>query len=123
MRHAILKAIVVLSGVGISACASAQPPEPARFTNPDSATLAKVTARLSEALGRSRIELGAMDFANTTTVSVLPPPVDALDGRSPARPELFDVVLHNGRCALIARSDGRMIPLDAVACTPFSIRK
>jgi hypothetical protein len=113
VRNGLSLAFVAL----LAACATSSGPTPARLTNPDAQTLARVKAVLARALSRNVVELGAVDFATSSTIPVLPPPLAPFDGRSLATPVLFDIVKDGSACRLVSRSDGKAFALDGVACT------
>lgn len=102
-----------------SACQSAPPSEPAVLSADDNETTAAVKAVLARALGVASVTLGPGDPTREPTLVVLPPPLGPLEGRSLARPVLFDIVLRGGRCQLMRRDNGEAYALDGVSCRRF----
>lgn len=99
-----------------SACQSAPPAEPAVLSAGDAETIAAVKVALARALGVASVELGPGDPTTEPTLAVLPPAPGPLEGRSLARPILFDIMLRSGRCYLVRRDSGQAYALDGVSC-------
>lgn len=99
-----------------SGCVTNASPQPAQLTNTDAQTMARVKAVLGNALGTNLVELGASETANGPVFSVLPAQLRDFDGRSLAKPVLFDLVKAGSACFLVARSNGQSYPLKDVAC-------
>ncbi|MEO1135165.1 MAG: hypothetical protein AAFW68_00980 [Pseudomonadota bacterium] len=84
----------------------------------DPQNIAALKAVLAQAVGRARIELGPGDLTQTSTISVLPPPLGPNETRSPARPTQFDLVIDRGQCFVIRREDGARFAAEGVGCRP-----
>ncbi|MEQ8557196.1 MAG: hypothetical protein RIB03_02675 [Henriciella sp.] len=107
---------VVAACLLTSACQTASGRAPAHLQTADEATLSRVKAVLSKAVGRAQIKLGPEDLTESSTVSVLPPPLGEHETHSTAMPTVFDLVTNGGDCYLIARESGRSYRLDGVDC-------
>lgn len=111
MKYRILS---VSALAGLAACQSV--PKPAVLTDTSPETVAAVTQALADAVGRAQVELGPVDFATDTSVSVLPPRPGPLEGNSTAVPEVFDIRLMDGDCYVQDRASGELYPLTGVTC-------
>lgn len=107
--------LAVLFGVSLGACQTS-PPRPATLEAATPEAMDVLKEVLAEALGRGRIELGGGDPATHSVISVLPPPVDVLEGRSTALPELFDLLVTQEGCFVRRQTTGEMYALPGVAC-------
>jgi hypothetical protein len=107
--------IAMIAVLGAS-CATPSGPLPARLGKTDEATMGRVRAVLAQALGRTRIEMGPENLAVSTSLSVLPLPLGPYDTRSPATPAIFDIVIEQGACKLVARDSGRAYALGDGVC-------
>lgn len=111
----------VLSICAIGALAACQAePKPAVLEDMSPETMAVVTGVLAGAVGRARIEIGPGDLTADPAISVLPPPAGPLEGNNPALPSLFDIVLMDGDCYVMAREGGEMYLLADVQCRSIS---
>ncbi|MFN4102183.1 MAG: hypothetical protein ACK4GT_20675 [Pararhodobacter sp.] len=99
---------------GLAACQSA--PQPATLEPATPEAVEEMKKVLAKALGRGRVELGAGDPARDSVIAVLPPPPTALEGNSPAMPELFDIVLTPEGCFVRRQTTEEMYALPGVAC-------
>ncbi len=119
MRPVTAATALALFAAGLpGACQMTDAPVPAVLADDDAQTLAALRSALSKAVGRARIELGAGDPTRLSTVSVLPPRPVAPDDRSPAMPDLFDLVIRDGSCYAVHRDTGDTYELEGVACVP-----
>ena len=101
---------------GLAACQSA--PRPATLDSAAPEAVEEMKKVLAKALGRGRIELGAGDPAQDSVIAVLPPPPTALEGNSPAMPELFDLLVTPEGCFVRRQTTEEMFALPGVACRP-----
>ena len=98
------------------ACQTSGATRPATLETADEATLARVKAVAAEAVGRAQIRLGAGDLTETSTLTVLPPPLGPNETASPAMPTVFDIVTHGSDCLLVNRSTGEQFMIEGVSC-------
>lgn len=120
IRRLRLAAIILLAPLSAGACQTASTQEPATLNAGDEATLSRIKATLSEAVGRAQIKLGPEDLATSTTISVLPPPLGPNETHSTAMPTVFDIVTNGKSCFAIRRETGNSYRLDGVSCTAVS---
>ncbi|WP_428408755.1 hypothetical protein [Hyphococcus sp.] len=106
-----LLATAILTG----GCETVATQTPAVLERADAETLDRVKSVLAGAVGRATIELGAGDLTQSSTVSVLPPPLSPREDRSMAAPVLFDIMLMGEDCYLVRRDSGESFRLP-VAC-------
>lgn len=99
---------------GLAACQSAPRAATLEPATPEAVEALKQV--LAEALGRGRVELGAGDPARDSVIAVLPPPPTALEGNSPAMPELFDILVTAEGCFVRRQTTEEMFALPGVAC-------
>jgi hypothetical protein len=79
----------------------------------DPATRSAVTAALSDAVGRARIELGPTDGH---VLTVLPPKPGPYEGNSPAMPIRFDIEKRDGTCIAVRHDTRQAYDLPGVTC-------
>ena len=118
LRPALSVLLTATLATATAACQTGSGRVPATLVNPDEATLSNVKQVLSEALDRAQIRLGPGDLANTTTLSVLPPPLGEHETNSPARPSLFDILTNGKDCYLVSQDTGDSYRLDGISCQP-----
>ena len=111
MKIALSAAVLVTVLGACQAMAS-----PAVLTSGDAASVDRLKAALGKALGRTRIELGPSDPAQSSTISVLPLPPAPQDDRSLAMPTIFRLEIENGACVLVREDSGARYPAGGVAC-------
>ncbi|MBR9834300.1 MAG: hypothetical protein GYB42_03740 [Alphaproteobacteria bacterium] len=116
MIKQVLTGLAVMTGAWVSACQTAGDPVPAVLQAGDEASLVALKARLAEALERSSVELGAGDVTASPVIAVLPPPPGPLEGNSPARPILFDIVTDGVDCFIVRQDTGEQFALEGVTC-------
>ncbi|MCG8442404.1 MAG: hypothetical protein MI723_11400 [Caulobacterales bacterium] len=100
----------------MTACESNGAPVQAALASADADSLAALEAGLARAMKRARVTLGPGDLTQSSTVSVLPPAPGPLEGRSPARPVLFDLVLKGRDCIAVRRDTGEEHRLAGLDC-------
>ena len=113
-----VKMLAIGAVAALGSCQATAVPQPAVLERADDAALAELKAVIATAMGKARIEFGAMDLENSPEIPVLPPRPDQLEGQSPAMPTYFDLVIDNGECAVIDRSTGQAFPAESLLCTP-----
>jgi hypothetical protein len=96
-------------------------PVPAVLTKADPPAMERLKATLAKAMGRASVDLGPGDPTQTSTISVLPPPLAPQDDRSLAKPTIFRLEIEGGACTLVREDNGARIPLDGVACKAAQI--
>ena len=92
-------------------------PVPAVLADDDAETMATLKSALAEAVGRANVELGPGDLTTTSVVSVLPPPLSALETASVAMPTQFTLMLRGDTCMAVHSETGEEFAMD-VACKP-----
>lgn len=123
MRPVTRAAALALFAAGLpGACQMSEDPIPAVLADDDEATLTALKSVLSDAVGRAGIRLGAGDPTAVSTVSVLPRRPVAPNDRSPAMPELFDLVLRGDTCYAVHRETGAAHELQGISCVPAATR-
>lgn len=100
------------------ACQSNGAQTPAVLAAADAETMAAVKSVLAEAMDRAGVELGPGNPTQTSTISVLPPPLSPHEDRSTASPTQFDIVLKGSNCFVIRRDTGEEFELKGVSCKP-----
>ncbi|MEM9939445.1 MAG: hypothetical protein AAF768_11395 [Pseudomonadota bacterium] len=114
MRGLSLAAVLLVLG----GCKLPDRPVPAVLESTDEGAVSALRASLASALGQARVELGPEDLSTSSAVSVLPPKLNPLEGRSTAMPVQFDLVLEAGACLLVHRETGEVYPLEGTECRP-----
>lgn len=112
----IARIVSTLAVLAVGACQHNTAPVEAVIANDSPETMQALKAGLSDAMGRTYIELGASDPTQQPVVSVLPLPLSATDDISLERPTLFDLVLENGVCFAVRRDTGDKTALPGVPC-------
>ena len=124
MTRMLKTAAITLAGLlGLTACSTGKA-EPGKSTEPvaavltdtSDATMSKLKTALGKAIGRANIELGPGNLTENGIISVLPPRLSPLEGKSPAMPTLFDLMLSEDGCFARNRSTGEDVALDDIAC-------
>ncbi len=115
LPRSLAGAVVLASSLG--ACQTlAGSPSSASVDLGDPATRAAVTSALAAAVGRARIELGPVNDAETSVVSVLPPRPGPYETNSTALPVRFDIETRDGACVAVRRDTGAAYDLPGVKC-------
>ncbi len=91
-------------------------PAPAALSSMDEETIATLRAVLADAMNDASITLGPGDLTKTSTIAVLPPRPSPYEGRSTAKPVLFDIFLRGDACFVVRRDSGAEYVLRAIAC-------
>lgn len=115
----LIKLALVALVLGLSACQtgagqSAETVATVDLSVPE--TRAAVSAALAKALNRGRVELGVTASDQTSTVTVLPPPLGPHETHSTAVPIRFDIIRRKGECIALRADDGSVYPLTGVRC-------
>ena len=116
MSRTVSLSAAVLASLLTGACQTSASTRPATLETADEATLARVKAVATNAVGRARIKLGEGDLTKTSTLVVLPPPLGPNETASPAMPTVFDIVTHGRDCLLVNRSTGEQFKIKGVSC-------
>ena len=106
----------LLAFLAAAACATGAGAAPAQLADTREDNIRALTAALGEALGRARVELGAVDLESASAIPILPPPPSALETRSLAQPVVFDLEIENGACTAVRRDTGETYALPGVRC-------
>ncbi|WAC47725.1 hypothetical protein OVA03_13585 [Asticcacaulis sp. SL142] len=77
---------------------------------------AAISAALAKTLNRGRVELGVTASDQTSTVTVLPPPLGPHETHSTAVPIRFDIIRRKGECLAVRADDGSVNALPGVTC-------
>lgn len=104
---------------GLSACQlpdMGQSGEPAVLTLADEGVLVEVKSVLADALGRAAVTLGPGDLTKVSIITVLPPRLGPLEGRSTTTPILFDVMIAGSHCFVVRRDTGDEYALPNIGC-------
>ena len=101
-----------------SACQSMNSPQPALLVESDEASIEALKTALAGYLETASVRLGAGDPTVTSTVSVLPPPLNPNEDRSTAMPILFELWVDKGACYAVRDGHSDKIGLPGVSCVP-----
>lgn len=116
MSRTVSLSAAVLASLLTGACQTNAATRPATLESADESTLARVKAAAAQAVGRAQIRLGQEDLTETSTLTVLPPPLGPNETASPAMPTVFDIVTHGSDCLLVNRATGEQFRIDGVSC-------
>lgn len=114
MRYRLVASLIVT--LALSACQTVAGTQMATVNLDDPATRQALQSALSRAVGRGRVELGPSVSADTSTVTVLPPPLGPQETHSMALPVQFDIVSEDGHCLAIRRDTKEVYDLPGVKC-------
>lgn len=114
MRHRLATSLIVT--LGLSACQTVAGTQPATVNLDDPASRQALESALGHAIGRAGVKLGPSQSANTSSVSVLPPPLGPHETHSMALPVIFDIISENGRCLAVRRDTNDVYDLPGVTC-------
>ncbi|MBP2157764.1 MULTISPECIES: hypothetical protein [Asticcacaulis] len=114
MRQGLATSLIVM--LGLSACQTVAGTQAATVNLDDPATRQALQSALARAVGRGRIELGPSASANTSSVTVLPPPLGPRETHSMALPVQFDIVSEDGHCLAVRRDTKDIYDLPGVTC-------
>ncbi len=109
---------MTLSVLALGACQHGQSQVPALLSDGDADTISKLEAALADAMGISKVTLGAGDPTTNSTVSVLPPKLNPSESRSTAMPTRFELLLKDGTCYAQREGSEDMISLAGISCKP-----
>lgn len=113
-----MRLILALTGIlGLTACQSVAADQPARLI-PEAASLNDLKVALSQMMPTGRIDFGPSDPTETSSITVLPPPVGQHETRSTALPVRFDLILRDGNCFVMRHDTGDSRELHKGACVP-----
>jgi len=121
LRTSILAGLSALVASACHTTAQAQP-APAVLKSSDEPSMQALKSALAKAMNTSKVELGASDPANSSTISVLPKSVIGIRGQNYANfalPTQFDLMMEGSSCYLIKQGTEAKIMLEGVACRPF----
>lgn len=107
---------VALSFGAVAGCQTTTSLVPAVLNAGDDAALETLKAVLASAVGQARVDLGPSDPVSNTALTVLPPNLGPLEGRSPATPIAFDLMTDGETCFVVRRDTGEQHTLNAVLC-------
>lgn len=116
MRYRLAAFLIV--ALGLSACQTVAGTQPATVDLDDPASRQALESALGRAVGRARVELGPSQSANTSSISVLPPPLGPYETHSMALPITFDIVSDDGHCLAVRRDTKDVYDLPGVTCRP-----
>lgn len=117
-----ISAIAFLGGCQTTAATT---PSPAVLSKADTASLGAVKSAIETAMSRKNINFGAVDWAGSSTISILPARSSGPNG-SPFNqqqfelPTLFDLMMDGNNCYLLQQGKDVKIPLSGVACQPLT---
>lgn len=90
---------------------------PAVLADDSPETMTTLKSTLAEAMGRANIELGAGDPTQSSTISVLPPPLGPMETASTAMPTVFTLMMEGDTCMAVHSETGEKYPMD-LPCRP-----
>ncbi len=99
-----------------SACQTTDVLMPAVLEVADDDTMAMLKQVLAGAMDRASVDIGPGDLTQNSVISVLPPGLTPLEGRSTALPVQFDLMLDAGGCYLVRRETSQTYPVDGLTC-------
>lgn len=114
MRFRLAASLIVT--LALSACQTVAGTQAATVDLDDPATRQALQSALARAVDRGRVEFGPSTSANTSSVTVLPPPLGPHETHSMALPVQFDIVSEDGRCLAIRRDTREVYDLPGVTC-------
>ena len=123
MRLALLlpaTTTAIIAGMFLASCQSASVNKPAVLERVDDESVARLKITIAAAMGKERIDFGAMDLATSSEIPVLPPRPGPFEGSSPAIPTYFDLVISSGQCLVIKRSTGEVFEAEGIRCKPIA---
>lgn len=109
--------MTAVTALALSACQTLAASQTATVNLRDPATASAVQVALAKAMNRAYVALSVAD-GDTSTITVLPPPLGPYEDRSTALPVHFDIVIDNGKCLAVRQDTGQAYPLRGVKCTP-----
>ncbi|WP_140985299.1 hypothetical protein [Asticcacaulis tiandongensis] len=113
-----MRLILTLTGLlGFTACQSVAADQAAWLT-PKADSLNDLKTALSQMMQTRHIDLGPSDPTQSTSLTVLPPPVSQHETRSAALPVRFDLILRDGKCYVVRHDTGDSRELPQGACVP-----
>jgi hypothetical protein len=118
-----LKRVTILIAYALVGCQSATEPATAALISDNSANaVVEITDVISSALGR-RVTLSADVFSKSSLVTLEHRPSQTIEGRPATglvteRPEQFELVRTNSRCALVRLKTGEQLRLRITRCRP-----
>ena len=121
LKTSILAGLTALITSACHTTAQAKP-VPAVLKTSDEPSMQALKSVLAKAMNTSKVELGASDPTNTSTISVLPKSVIGIRGQDYANfalPTQFDLMMEGSSCYLVKQGTETKIMLEDVACRPF----
>ncbi len=100
----------------LAGCQMTKAEAPAVLITADTQTMTELKAVLAGAMKTASVEIGPGDVTQTSTISVLPPRLSPLEGRSTATPVQFDIIKKGRDCSVIRRDTGEVFSLGDIAC-------
>ncbi len=106
----------LLCAVLLGGCQTSAPAAPAALSSTDPETMAALQGVLASAMSTASVKIGPGDLTASSTISVLPPPPGPYEGRSVAKPTLFDIMMRGERCFVVRRDTGEEFSLGDIGC-------
>ena len=108
---------LVLGLVTAAGCQHAREPAvPAVLSDTSETTVDALKTQLRTAIGKADYKLGPADLADTSTITMMPPPLGPNETHSTAMPIRLDLQLHGETCYAVRSDTGDKIELDGIAC-------
>ena len=116
--------LTLVAGACLSACEtvpSVATMTPAVLASADDASLQQVKTAIAQMMDRKTVQLGANDYANSSTISVLPDRLRVPAGAPFSRhdfalPIKFDLMMDGANCYIVKQGTDNYIPLNGVSC-------
>ena len=114
----MIRAATLCIGLVMSAsCQSAAPAAvPASLIDGSTETIETLKTQIAAALGRDHVTLGQADLTQSSTVTIVPPPLGPMEKNSTAMPIRFDLFIEGDIYYAINRATGEKTELIDIPC-------
>lgn len=89
---------------------------PAVLADGSETTLETLKTQLRTALGKDDYRLGADDLTETSTISMMPPPLGPNETHSTVMPIRLELMLDGDTCYAVRSDTGEKIALEGITC-------
>ena len=109
---------VIVSGPGCQTTkhGALSSPQRAVLQEADEASIAAIKTVISKSMNRAEVQFGPGDLTRSSVISVLPPPLAPIEGRSTVRPTLFTLMMLGGDCLLRRDDSDELLPVPDIDC-------
>lgn len=121
MKHTLTVFAAAGALMGLAACQTETGPRLAVMSEAGDAEMAALKTVLSDAVGRTNVELGPADLTQDSSFTVLPPRPSPLETNSTAMPVQFELMIQGGDTCYVREVETNLLHrANGIGCKPAS---